>query len=138
LRRYNEWRRGAATGQPDPKQLGEDIDAAILLLEGMMDFETYEKELKQLYIFYRRKKRELFERCALANNQVRVGDIVTDHVGSVMVEKIQPCGQVSSGSTEPSCLYRGGEYTKKGKPFKSGSKRDVYQSNVVAINNKVV
>ena len=29
LRRYNEWRRGAETEQPDPKELGEQIDAAI-------------------------------------------------------------------------------------------------------------
>jgi hypothetical protein len=29
LRKYNEWRRGADTEQPDPKELGEQIDAAI-------------------------------------------------------------------------------------------------------------
>lgn len=29
LRKYNEWRRGAETEQPDPKELGEQIDAAI-------------------------------------------------------------------------------------------------------------
>ena len=29
LRKYNEWRRGAETEQPDPNELGEQIDAAI-------------------------------------------------------------------------------------------------------------
>lgn len=29
LRKYNEWRRGADTEQPDPTELGEQIDAAI-------------------------------------------------------------------------------------------------------------
>jgi len=33
LRRYNEWRRGAEIEQPDPKALGEDIDAAADILE---------------------------------------------------------------------------------------------------------
>jgi hypothetical protein len=32
LRKYNEWRRGADTEQPDPKELGEQIDAAISAL----------------------------------------------------------------------------------------------------------
>lgn len=35
LRKYNEWRRGADTEQPDPKELGEQIDAAIAALTMM-------------------------------------------------------------------------------------------------------
>lgn len=33
LRKYNEWRRGAETEQPDPNELGKHIDAAIAQLE---------------------------------------------------------------------------------------------------------
>jgi hypothetical protein len=33
LRYYNDWRRGADTEMPEPKQIGQDIDDAISLLE---------------------------------------------------------------------------------------------------------
>lgn len=37
LKLYNEWRRGAETEQPHPKQIGQDIDAAIMIIEEMTD-----------------------------------------------------------------------------------------------------
>jgi hypothetical protein len=37
LRHYNEWRRGADFEQPEPAEIGRDIDAAIELLVGMRD-----------------------------------------------------------------------------------------------------
>lgn len=33
LRRFNKWRRGGEGRQPDPKQFGEAIDVAIVMLE---------------------------------------------------------------------------------------------------------
>jgi len=33
LRYYNDWRRGADTEMPEPKQIGQDIDDVISLLE---------------------------------------------------------------------------------------------------------
>ena len=35
LRRYNEWRRGAECPQPEPAEIGVDLDAAADLLEKM-------------------------------------------------------------------------------------------------------
>jgi len=35
LRRYNEWRRGAEFEQPEPAQIGADIDEAAVMLESM-------------------------------------------------------------------------------------------------------
>ena len=32
LRGYNAWRRGADSDQPDPAQIGRDIDAAVAIL----------------------------------------------------------------------------------------------------------
>ena len=32
LRYFNEWRRGADGDQPDPAQIGRDIDAAVAIL----------------------------------------------------------------------------------------------------------
>lgn len=33
LRRFNKWRRGGEGRQPDPKQVGEAIDVAIVMME---------------------------------------------------------------------------------------------------------
>jgi hypothetical protein len=33
LQYYNEWRRGADTEMPEPKQIGRDIDVAVEVLE---------------------------------------------------------------------------------------------------------
>jgi hypothetical protein len=73
-----------------------------------------------------KKMKELNKEYALSNNTVKIGDIVTDHIGSVKVEKI-----LLWGSIEPSCVYRGIEYTKAGKPYKKGSERDVFQINLI-------
>ena len=37
LRRLNEWRRGADFEQPEPTEIGRDIDVAIDLLVGMSE-----------------------------------------------------------------------------------------------------
>ncbi len=34
---YNEWRRGAPYQHPNPKQLGKDIDAAIMVINMLVD-----------------------------------------------------------------------------------------------------
>ena len=36
LRMYNAWRRGADIAQPDPAEIGRDIDEAIVCLEKLM------------------------------------------------------------------------------------------------------
>lgn len=33
LRRFNKWRRGGEGKQPDPKQVGEAIDVAVVMME---------------------------------------------------------------------------------------------------------
>ena len=33
LKKHNKWRRGGAGKQPDPKQVGEAIDVAVVILD---------------------------------------------------------------------------------------------------------
>ena len=35
LRKFNDWRRGADIPQPDPREIGEAIDAAVEMIERM-------------------------------------------------------------------------------------------------------
>lgn len=47
LRQYNQWRRGNLEGQPqpDPREIGEAIDAAIEMIERMRDVEVALREI---------------------------------------------------------------------------------------------
>lgn len=40
LRRYNEWRRGADFEQPEPAEIGRDIDEAIAAIEQLDELRT--------------------------------------------------------------------------------------------------
>lgn len=66
---------------------------------------------------------------ALSNNTIKIGDIITDHIGSIKVIEINVA--TPFGSKLPCCLYNGREYTKKGEPKKNGGVRDVWQCNLV-------
>ena len=46
LRQFNEWRRGDEDiPQPDPREIGEAIDAAIEMIERMRDVEVALREI---------------------------------------------------------------------------------------------
>lgn len=64
---------------------------------------------------------------AFSNSDIEVGDIVTDHIGSIKVNTIE----VTIGfGRVPYCVYRGECYTKKSKRFKNGEIRVVHQTNI--------
>lgn len=95
-----------------------------------MDEEQYGKELLEIRRRAAAEVAELNRRYAMANNNVAVGDIVTDHIGCVLVEEVQTA--VGFGKKLPECYYYGPELRKKDKqPKKSGGKRSVAQSNLV-------
>ena len=72
-----------------------------------------------------RKKDAIREYC-FGNNTVKIGDIVTDLIGSVKVEKIL----IEYSLTRPQCVYFGAELKKDLTPRKDGSKRSVYAQNI--------
>jgi len=90
-----------------------------------MKINEYNNKMVVLKNEYNEKVSELKKEYALLNNIVKVGDIVTDHIGSVKVDKI-----LVWETSDPSCVYKGTEYTKAGKPTKRGNKRNVYQINL--------
>ena len=47
LRQFNEWRRGDEDlPQPDPREIGEAIDAAVEMIERMKAYETALREIE--------------------------------------------------------------------------------------------
>jgi len=90
--------------------------------------ENYEKGIAQIEREANARKIELIRLYASENNTFKVGDVVKDHIGSIIIEKIT---YTISSKKIPCCVYYGLELKKDGTPRKNKSKRSVYQGNVL-------
>lgn len=90
------------------------------------------KELNVAESFYRKecddKIRAIQHQYAIENNPINIGDIITDHIGSIKVETIRVC----HNTKYPTCIYNGFVVTKNGSISKRQTKRDVYQINIIS------
>ncbi len=93
-----------------------------------MELSVYRNELTKLKRGYDNKVGILERDYAFSNSSVKVGDIVTDHIGSVKVDVILYA--IVRDNDYPTCVYRGEELTKAGKARKKQSIRDIYQVNL--------
>lgn len=67
---------------------------------------------------------------AKSNNPYKVGDIVTDHIGALQIQRISVCAPQPYNPL-PCCIYRGVELKKDGTPKKhQDPMRYVYQFNI--------
>lgn len=94
-----------------------------------MKVEDYRKGLKIIEAEYKKQKDDLAKTYALANNNINIGDVITDHIGSIKVESIKV--EISSFYETPRCVYFGPELRKDKSPKKNGAKRNVWQSNLI-------
>lgn len=94
-----------------------------------MNIEEYNTKLKEIQAEYENKKRDLIIFCCKINNPHNIGDVITDHIGSIKIEKIG----FSAGfyGALPCCSYTGLVLKKDGLPTKKGEKRTVHQSNII-------
>jgi len=91
-----------------------------------MTKEEYEKARADL------ARKQLNEQVALArsyaesNNVVKIGDTISDHIGGMIVDRIESPRFIN----EPQCMYYGIELTKQGEPMKRQSGRAIFQKNI--------
>ena len=90
-----------------------------------MELEQLEAKIKELDRDHKKAVNEAIVGYCFANNTVKIGDIFTDHIGSIVVEDIK----ASSFFKMYGCVYFGLELTKKLEPKKNGSKRSAFQQN---------
>lgn len=91
-----------------------------------MNRDQFEIESIKIEQEFKNKKEKLIREFCDANNPYRVGDKFTDHVGSIIIEKIR----YSIDSTGmPSCVYSGVELKKDGSRKKNDPKRSACQFN---------
>ncbi len=92
-----------------------------------MTLDEYKEKIKEAEKYYEALKRSIQREYAYSKSTVKIGDTVTDHIGSVLVETI---GLHIEYDGTPSCLYSGLELKKDGTPTKKLTKRTVYQGNL--------
>lgn len=94
-----------------------------------MTLEEYKQQLADLEEKYREDKHKLAIEYAKSNNPAKAGDVVTDHIGSIVVEEIHYYSSLGT----PTCRYYGTILTKKGEPIKlRNNKRWSYQCNLIS------
>ena len=90
------------------------------------------KELNIAENFYRKECdiniRAVQLQYAIVYYPINIGDIITDHIGSIRVETIRVC----HNTKYPTCVYNGFVVTKNGSISKRQIKRDVYQINIIS------
>ncbi len=91
--------------------------------------EQYKNELLVLRNEARNKEADLRKKYANANNPYKVGDKVTDHIGSIVIETMTVYSAISSEL--PCMVYYGTELKANGERKKNNPTRHVYQSNIL-------
>lgn len=100
-----------------------------------MTIEEYKEKINELEKEFETKKITLWSTYASANNSVQIGDIITDHQGSLKVERIGTF--IKNEQDAPSECYYYGIIVLKNGAFKKVRGKDtfeyrkVYQSNII-------
>lgn len=92
-----------------------------------MTLEQYKQQIEQLKEKFESDTKQLTKIFALTNNPYKPGDIIEDHIGKIVIDKIK----VYISLSEPQCVYYGLILTSKGLPSKlKDNTRAIYQSNI--------
>lgn len=92
-----------------------------------MTKEELDQKLRSIELEAVNAKNKAVHDYCMAHNTVKVGDIFTDHIGSIRVERITIAASFSLGQF--CCVYHGPELTKSLKPKKKTKHRGAYQCN---------
>lgn len=91
-----------------------------------MTKEEYKERTGSLYKEYQNKQRQLDVEFALSNNEVKIGDVVSDSCSTIIVEDIRVDSAWAWAGHLPMVYFYGTRITKKFVPFKSGEKATIY------------
>ena len=99
-----------------------------------MTKEELEKQLIKLAKRFDKDKENLYKQYAEEHCHIKVGDIVTDHMHTIKVEKMT--SYYDCLSKEPMMIFRGPDYKKDGTISKKQTNTPVYQLNIKFVNGK--
>lgn len=93
-----------------------------------MNYDEYIAELNTLTDEFNQKRKELIRKYVDENNPYKTGDKVTDHIGTIVIEKISYSVGLYG---KPEAKYYGLVLKKDGTPKKITERRCVFQSNIL-------
>ena len=94
-----------------------------------MTTEEYKTKIRELKSNLEQQELELMKEFVRSNNPYKVGDIVTDHIGRLKIEKMS----YSWGFGNPEAVYYGTELKKDGTVCKKQTGRALFQSNIIKL-----
>jgi len=94
-----------------------------------MTAKEYELKKRELELEFKSNVLNLNTEFAHANNSIKQGDIIEDHIGKIRVESIM-YGCIAYGTNLPICIYSGQTLKKDGTETIKKEKREIYQSNL--------
>lgn len=92
-----------------------------------MKREELNQRLDQLEIQFQENRNKEIRLYCISNNYYKIGDKFTDHIGTILIERI------NYSLTKFCCIYYGIELKKDGTPRKDNSKREAWQSNEIKL-----
>lgn len=96
-----------------------------------MSPEEYLEEVKALEEEFATKKSRLNKKYVSSNNKHRVGDAVTDHLGTILVQELLL--GFPTGDKVPCAVYKGLPLNKDGSVKKKVDRRLVWQTNLIKV-----
>ena len=97
-----------------------------------MTHQEFRAEMEDLEEQYKLEKKRILNEYVMSWCPYKIGDIVRDHIGFVKIEKIVPiigiCNKVD-------IMMLGTECTLKLEPKKTGTRRNIYHSNIEQYEN---
>ena len=93
-----------------------------------MTLEQYKARKAEIEASAKRAINDLKKEYAKANNPYKIGDIFTDHIGSIEITECVGAGQIGY-IDEPCMVYNGYILTAKGERRKDAATRSAWQSN---------
>lgn len=86
-----------------------------------MDKQEFINRLSEIKQRFQKEVDELGKQYAREHNPYKVGDIISDHIGAMQIERVQVVlgAYVSVSFNEPYCRYYGIQLKKDGTPLKT-------------------
>lgn len=94
-----------------------------------MTLDEYKQKKQGLKEAYEKALSDLNRECATSNNPYKVGDVITDHIGSGRIRKVVAI-YVDSYDTMPTLVYECDNLTKEGEIQKREPIRRIWQCNI--------
>ncbi len=97
-----------------------------------MNTEEYFKKIREIKKEFDEKNRILDLKFVLSNSSHKVGDIISDSDGSIIIDAIDSEGfTCTKDGVVPGCVYIGICLTKKMTPRKDGKRRKIFQHRII-------